>query len=1331
MNLRFFGETLIVALIYLALARLGQMAAAGPGIVGPIWPAAGFALAAVWYRGNRACGGIWLGNFAANVWVLLESNAFAFSPATTLVALAIGPGEVLQAALVALLIRRFCAAEYPLRRVADVLFLTAAQGGVGLVSSAWAVLWICGGGLVPWTGFGNAWLTWFLGGTVGVLTLAPALISLSKAHLVFSEWRKVLEAVALLAGGVAVAALDFTELLPFLPSQSALLFLTLLPILIAAFRFGELGVAWVVLVMGAVAILGTASGYGPFVSGGRNQSLLLLQLFLGTGTVTGLSISASLFERSQSLKDLSVTQTRLQHALRSANVGVWDWNTATDEVYVSPQLTVQLGYGPENTWSGFQDWLDALHPDDRDEAYARVQDYLQGRIESYTSTFRLQHKDGGYRWILSQGRTFCDEEGDLRFIGVHIDITERKEREDKLAELSEIVASSGDAIIGMSLENRITSWNRAAERLFGYTTEEAMGQSIWMLIPDAYHEQARERLAKVRSGEEVTTLDTVRRRKDGELVDVSLTISPIRDADGNQVGSSAIARDITARKRAERRLQLTVEASPTALVMVDREGRITLVNTQSERLFGYRREELIGEPIGNLVPEGLGEAVAEMHRDRNAKSGEPSSPSIGLTGVDRHGKRFPLQVGLGALEMDDEPMVLCGLADITKQKQAVEALEEAKRAAEAANEAKSTFLANMSHEIRTPMNAIIGMTELVLDTELDDTQREYLNLVLQSGESLLTIINEVLDFAKIEAGRFEMVSEPFLLREQLGDAVKSLSIRAHRKGLELAYYVKPDVPDALFGDAARLQQVIVNLVGNAIKFTDQGEVIVRVSCGECLHDRAQLHFSVADTGIGVPRQQQAAIFEAFSQADASASRRYGGTGLGLAITTKIVESMGGRIWVESEENEGSIFHFTAFFRRDLQAPETRSRAATQAPAYSVLVVEDNHSVRGILVEILHSWGTTAVAARDAAEAAAALQRHEQPGEAFDAVVLDAELADAELAGRLLNADRKPLPVVLLIGADPNRAASNEKAFPAALRILKPVKPSELLEGVLAAVEGSKAAVETEDRKPGSGGEETTPPGPSLKILLVEDALVNQRLALELLTKWGHDVSVANNGEQAVDAVAREPFDLVLMDVQMPEMDGLEATRLIRQQEEGTGRHVPIIAMTARALKGDRERCLQAGMDSYLPKPVRMQQLHEALQPYYPDLGETAQEETPSAADCELNWETALEIVGGDRSILARILETLLSECPEVMDRLEGAFRLGDAGQVESVAHTLRGSWRFIGADSLQQLCGRIETLAEEGDLPACESHFRELKQRVAQLTPALEAFVSEQRDRAP
>jgi signal transduction histidine kinase/CheY-like chemotaxis protein len=550
-------------------------------------------------------------------------------------------------------------------------------------------------------------------------------------------------------------------------------------------------------------------------------------------------------------------------------------------------------------------------------------------------------------------------------------------------------------------------------------------------------------------------------------------------------------------------------------------------------------------------------------------------------------------------DLSGRPIQILGAAEDITERRAVEGEQRrAREVAEAATRAKSEFLANMSHEIRTPMNGILGMTELALETELTRPQREYIELAKASAESLLTVINDILDFSKIEAGKLDLNPVPFGLRDCVEGTLKTMALRAHAKGLELSARIAPGVPDDLFGDAGRLRQILVNLAGNAIKFTEAGEVVVSVEVDgtEVDSDLVLLHFEVRDTGIGIAPEKRRSIFEPFEQADGTTTRKYGGTGLGLTITAKLVDLMGGRIWVESEEGRGSTFHFTTRLARHAGSRGSLAGADPEALRdLPILVVDDNRTNRRILEEVLTNWGARPTLADDGPGALAALREAKAAGRAFSVVLLDGMMpgmdgyavaesiaGDPELARSL---------VIMLTSDDRPVALESSRKLGIAGRLTKPVGHTELFDAILGLLSSGRRSAQTVGT---TAAAEPVLARRQLRILLAEDNVVNQKVVSRMLGKRGHSVTVVGDGQMALREHALTTYDLILMDVQMPEMDGFKAVAAIREGEVGTGRRIPIIALTAHAMEGDRERCRASGFDGYVPKPIRIEALLAAI-----------------------------------------------------------------------------------------------------------------------------------------
>ena len=809
---------------------------------------------------------------------------------------------------------------------------------------------------------------------------------------------------------------------------------------------------------------------------------------------------------------------------------------------------------------------------------------------------------------------------------------------------------------------------------------------------------------------------------------------------GSQIGL------FMAQRQAQDRLDHFFTLSRDLFCIATTDGRFLRVNPAWTEQLGHSEEELLRSPYLDFIHPD----------DRDATKAAAARLAAGETIVSFE-NRYRVHDGSyrwlvwTAAARPEERLVFAAARDVTDSKarqeelqryarelelaeraqtdnaarltQLVRELEVAKHRAEEATAAKGQFLANMSHEIRTPMNAVIGMTDLALRTRLTTHQRELIGSVKEAADSLLSVINDILDFSKIEARKLELEAIEFGLRDTVADALKIVAPRAHEKGLELACRIHPDVPDTLVGDPGRLRQVLLNLVGNAIKFTEHGEVVVAAERTNDGSDDVHIQFVVSDTGIGIPSSKQWQIFGPFVQADGSTTRRYGGTGLGLAISSQLVELMGGRIWIDSEVGKGSAFHFTIALKRQESQTDAMAGSPISLHDLRVLVVDDNATNRLILDEMLAAWRLRGTSVASGAAALDELAHAVDARDPYRVVIVDALMPDMDgfmLVDRIRQ-DRRlaSLKLIMLTSAGPWADTGGGRRQPIT-SITKPVKHSDLLDAIVTAVGGVSAGAAPVDRP------ERQRRARALRVLLAEDNAVNQKLVVGMLADEGHEITVVGNGREAVAAVGREEFDVVLMDVQMPEMSGLEATEAIRKAERGSTRHVPIVAMTAHAMTGDRERFLAAGMDEYLAKPLRFDEVFAAIDAVTrgrPPANRTGTPHEP--AGTALDLATILAGVGGKRDLLTEVLDVFLVDAPLRLADARAALEKSDAAGIAGQAHTLKS---MIGLFTMAEpfaAARELEAVGRRGDIALAAEGLATLEGAVGALEVRLRALRAE------
>ncbi len=944
-------------------------------------------------------------------------------------------------------------------------------------------------------------------------------------------------------------------------------------------------------------------------------------------------------------------------------------------------------------------------------------------------------------------------------VNLHIELYKQRQELKKAYErlknnesfLHATLNSIADAVITCDVEGRVLTMNPSAETITGwalaqakarpiheicYVTQSGAPFNISAYLEKAIHEEKALELPE----------DIILTSRDGRRYHIAGSLAPIMGMPGNITGIVIVLRDVTDGIRRDeelRKLAQAVKQSPASIVITDKDGTIEYVNPKFTEVTGYSFEEAIGQNPRVLKS---GEQSKEFYKElwETITSGREWRGEF--HNKKKNGELYWEYASISPIK-DQRGVITHFIAvkeDITQRKQmedelrrtnslleeAIEKANEMALKAELASKAKSIFLANMSHEIRTPLNAVIGMTALLLDTQLTEQQRHYAQVIKSSGEALLDLINDILDYSKIEAGKLELESTDFDLEELLDDTVIAFSPKAQEKGLELIYGIDPDVPLNLKGDPVRLRQILNNLISNAIKFTHKGEVSIRVTTidpgrqelvrlkgdlGLADNRSVPIRFTVRDTGIGIPADKIRIIFDKFTQVDTSTTRRYGGTGLGLAISKQLVELMGGKIGVESAPGQGSVFWFTAFFEWPKGAQEVKSSGIHDLKNVRALVVDDNATSLELLVTRLSSWGMRPSGALDGPSALKLLYKAYYEGDPFLIAIIDTEMPGMDGIGlaKAIQGDPhlKDLKIILTtpLGVTLNKGLSD---FVFSAYLPKPIRYRELLKTIVRILKGGEAQ-DFDTKEVEKDREALDFYNNKVRILLAEDNLVNQEVALAVLQKLGVLVDVVSNGKEALEAVMNKEYDLVLMDVQMPEMDGLEATKRIREWESGKDSHIPIIAMTAHAMEGDREMCLKAGMDEHISKPFTPKALSRLIGKW---LRQTAKSHIKAEALSPLErleptvWDKQglLARLMGDQELARKIIKTFISDFSKQLEMLKRYLEARDISGAQRQAHTLKGAAANVGAEKIRAIATTMENMAKAGDLEGMKKYLNHL-----------------------
>ena len=1083
----------------------------------------------------------------------------------------------------------------------------------------------------------------------------------------------------------------------------------------------------------------------------------ILQVEIHTAMVTYdnreayLSMVRDISERKKAEDALRESEQRYRAVIETSLNGICMADADENLLFVNNAFAEMLGYEPEKIIG--MNIAQFTVPEEFERMRQQTKYRKNGESNIYESV--LLYKDGTPVYVLVSASPLYEKDGSFKgTMGVFTDITDRKIALEALRESEQryrAVVETTSSGIGIADENEnLTFVNPGLAKMLGYEPNELLGKNLEEISFKDEYEKFKEQTKKRKAGES-NSFESVLKHRDGSSVNVLVSASPLFDANDDFESTLAIITDITERKKMleaienERNLlHLLMDSVPDAIYFKDTEGKFLRINrAQAENLGIKNPKEAIGKHDRDFFSPEHAKNAAEDEK-RILKTGEPLVGRIEQVMRPDGWKSWVSATKVPFYDAEGKVVGLIGISrDVSELVKIQEELklknmelDKALAKAEEATQAKSEFLANMSHEIRTPLNAVIGMTGLLLDTPLNEEQLEFVRTIRSGGEALLSVINDILDFSKIEAGKIDLEYIPFDLRECVEDTLDLQASKALNKGIDLAYFIEPDTPSHVIGDVTRLRQILTNLLGNAVKFTEKGGVEVFVSAEKLKgkNNHFKILFKVKDTGIGIPKERMDRLFKSFTQIDSSTTRKYGGTGLGLVISKRLTEMMGGEMWVESQVGVGTTFYFTikAEVKFERLANEKHDIALDVLKNKEILIVDDNETNRRILFLQTRSWGMKPFAAETPQKA---LELIEQ-GRKFDCAIVDMQMP--QLDGLTLSLkirkylDARKLPIIMLtsLGKKPDKRIMDEIQF--ASFMTKPVKQSQLFNILQEIFLGKRISVRRKVDTEKMFDREMAKKYP-LRILLTEDNLVNQKVALRILDRMGYRADVAGNGKEAIESLERQKYDVILMDVQMPEMDGLEASKTINKRWPDT--RPKIIAMTAGALKSDRDKCFEAGMDDYITKPVNVEELTAALKRVKQGKDDKMKvrglnkndkkKEKVQPREGVINRAVLDELASFDEdgTFLKEMIQIYLEETPKLISMLDESLKGEKVEEFTRAAHTLKSSSANLGAMTLSEMNKKLEFKGKEGKLEGVNGEVEEVKIEFARVKEALEKFL--------